>query len=77
MWGVIRGSYKRWGELIILRKSRSLLFRHNKKVKCFEILGQNVVLGLAKGYLELMFVKDDIETGFANVIPRWAFGLNY
>ena len=22
-------------------------------------------------------VKDDIESGYANVIPLWAFGLNY
>ena len=26
-----------------------------------------------KGYV----VKDDIEYGFANVVPLWAFGLNY
>lgn len=22
-------------------------------------------------------VKDDIESGYANIIPLWAFGLNY
>ena len=27
----------------------------------------------AEGYV----VKDDIESGFGNVIPLWAFGLNY
>lgn len=25
----------------------------------------------------LFFVKDDIEHGFRNTIPLWAFGLNY
>lgn len=27
----------------------------------------------ARGYV----VKDDIEFGYGNVIPLWAFGLNY
>lgn len=35
--------------------------------------GQKQIESAAHGYI----VKDDIETGFANVIPLWAFGLNY
>jgi uncharacterized protein len=27
----------------------------------------------AEGYI----VKDDIETGFGNIIPLWNFGFNY
>ena len=45
--------------------------------KTFEIggrkKGQKQIESAANGYI----VKDDIETGFANVIPLWAFGLNY
>lgn len=35
--------------------------------------GQKQIEAARQGYI----VKDDIETGFANVIPLWAFGLNY
>lgn len=35
--------------------------------------GQKQIEPAAHGYI----VKDDIETGFANVIPLWMFGLNY
>ncbi len=35
--------------------------------------GQKQIESAAHGYI----VKDEIETGFANVIPLWAFGLNY
>ena len=31
------------------------------------------VVGIPEGYV----VKDDIETGYANVIPLWNFGMNY
>lgn len=35
--------------------------------------GQKQIESAAHGYI----VKDDIETGFANVIPLWTFGFNY
>lgn len=45
--------------------------------KVFEIggrkKGQKQIESAKEGYI----VKDDIESGFANVIPLWAFGLNY
>lgn len=45
--------------------------------KVFEIggrkKGQKQICTVENGYV----VKDDIETGYANVIPLWAFGLNY
>ena len=45
--------------------------------KVFEIggrkKGQKQIENAADGYI----VKDDIESGYANVIPLWAFGLNY
>lgn len=45
--------------------------------KTFEIgrrkKGQKQIAEAAEGYI----VKDDIETGFGNVIPLWAFGFNY
>lgn len=45
--------------------------------KTFEIggrkKGQKQISGIDDGYV----VKDDIESGYSNVIPLWAFGLNY
>lgn len=45
--------------------------------KVFEIGGrkkeQKQIENASDGYI----VKDDIESGYANVIPLWAFGLNY
>ena len=45
--------------------------------KVFEIggrkKGQKQIENANEGYI----VKDDIESGYANVIPLWAFGLNY
>lgn len=35
--------------------------------------GQKQIENASDGYI----VKDDIESGYANVIPLWAFGLNY
>ncbi len=35
--------------------------------------GQKQISGVDKGFV----VKDDIETGYANVLPLWAFGLMY
>lgn len=35
--------------------------------------GQRQIAEAEDGYV----VKDDIESGFGNVIPLWAFGLNY
>lgn len=45
--------------------------------KTFEVggksKGQRQLLGAEQGYI----VKDDIEFGYSNVIPLWAFGLKY
>lgn len=45
--------------------------------KTFEIggrkKGQKQIRDAAEGYI----VKDDLESGYANTIPLWAFGLNY
>lgn len=45
--------------------------------KVFEIggrkKGQKQIESAQEGYI----VKDDIENGYANIIPLWAFGLNY
>lgn len=35
--------------------------------------GQRQIAGIPEGYV----VKDDIESGYGNVIPLWYFGLNY
>lgn len=35
--------------------------------------GQRQLEGVESGYV----VKDDIESGYANVVPLWAFGFNY
>lgn len=35
--------------------------------------GQKQIAEVENGYV----VKDDIEAGYANVIPLWAFGLLY
>ena len=39
----------------------------------FEIDGKTLIQDAAEGYI----VKDDLENGYANTIPLWAFGLNY
>ena len=45
--------------------------------KTFEVggkrKGKKQITGAAEGYV----VRDDIETGFGNIIPLWAFGLTY
>lgn len=45
--------------------------------KTFEVggkgKGQKQIAGVQEGFI----VKDDIETGYSNVIPLWNFGLNY
>ena len=35
--------------------------------------GQRQIVDAGEGYV----VKDDLETGYGNIIPLWAFGLNY
>ena len=35
--------------------------------------GQKQITEAEEGYI----VKDDIETGFGNIIPLWTFGMNY
>ena len=45
--------------------------------KTFEIggrhKGQKQIADADEGFV----VKDDIETGFGNVVPLWCFGMNY
>ena len=52
-------------------------FRFSDRERTFEIGGKNKgqkqIEGLPKGYI----VKDDIENGYANIIPLWYFGMNY
>lgn len=43
----------------------------------FEIGGKNKKLNQRQKEVSLFLVKDDIEFGYRNVIPLWAFGLNY
>lgn len=45
--------------------------------KTFEIGGKKKGLKQIENAEEGYIVKDDIESGYANVIPLWAFGLNY
>lgn len=35
--------------------------------------GQKQIGGLPKGYI----VRDNIESGYANILPLWYFGMNY
>lgn len=43
----------------------------------FEIGGKNTKQNRRQKEVSLFLVKDDIEFGYRNVIPLWAFGLNY
>ncbi len=43
----------------------------------FEVGGKNKGHSRLKGVERGYVVKDDIEFGYGNVIPLWAFGLNY
>ncbi|MGN1173141.1 MAG: ATP-binding protein, partial [Muribaculaceae bacterium] len=43
----------------------------------FEIGGKNKAQKQIKETTDGYIVKDDIEIGFGNIIPLWAFGLNY
>lgn len=45
--------------------------------RTFEIGGRTKGRDQLKGSAELYVVKDDIEFGAQNVVPLWAFGLNY
>lgn len=45
--------------------------------KVFEIGGRKKVQKQIESASDGYIVKDDIENGYANVIPLWAFGLNY
>ncbi len=45
--------------------------------RTFEILGKNKGKKQIENADEGYVVKDDIETGYANVIPIWFFGLLY
>lgn len=56
----------------------------NSSISDFEIDGITFEIGgRKKGQKQIesaprgIIVKDDIETGYANVVPLWAFGLNY
>ena len=43
----------------------------------FEVGGKNKNRKLIKDLKNAYVVKDDIEYGYQNVVPLWAFGLNY
>ncbi|WP_165047823.1 MULTISPECIES: ATP-binding protein [unclassified Adlercreutzia] len=43
----------------------------------FEVGGRNKGAGQLKGAERGIVVKDDVEYGFGNVVPLWAFGLTY
>ena len=43
----------------------------------FEVGGKNKTQKQIEGMKNAYVVKDDIEYGYKNVIPLWAFGLNY
>lgn len=43
----------------------------------FEVGGKNKGKKQVAGAAQAYVVKDDIEQGYSNVIPLWAFGLNY
>ena len=43
----------------------------------FEIDGKTFEIGGRKKGQKQIHVKDDLENGYANTIPLWAFGLNY
>ncbi len=43
----------------------------------FEVGGKSKTQEQIKGLKNAFIVKDDIEYGYQNVVPLWAFGLNY
>jgi hypothetical protein len=43
----------------------------------FEVGGKNKKQTQIKNEIHSFLVKDDIEYGYQNVIPLWAFGFNY
>jgi hypothetical protein len=43
----------------------------------FEVGGKNKTQKQIEGLENAYIVKDDIEYGYKNVVPLWAFGLNY
>ena len=43
----------------------------------FEIGGKNKSKQQIKSVEHFFLVKDDIEYGYQNVLPLWAFGMNY
>jgi predicted AAA+ superfamily ATPase len=43
----------------------------------FEVGGKNKTQKQIEGLKNAYIVKDDIEYGYQNIIPLWAFGLNY
>jgi predicted AAA+ superfamily ATPase len=45
--------------------------------RTFEVGGKNKKQKQLQGVTNGFVVKDEIETGYLNVIPLWMFGLNY
>jgi hypothetical protein len=43
----------------------------------FEVGGKSKSQKQIEGLKNAFIVKDDIEYGYQNVVPLWAFGLNY
>ena len=71
-------------ETFFMNQTRVISDVISSKISDFEVDGRTFEIGgknkgnkqienAGKGYV----VKDDIETGYANVIPIWAFGLLY
>ena len=75
------GAEERPAEIV---RSRFMKLNAEHKVSDFQIgertfeiggksKGQQQIAKAQEGYV----IKDDIETGYGNIIPRWNFGMNY
>jgi len=63
-------------------KVRNVIFRSEKadfniNNLTFEVGGKSKNQEQIKGMKNAYIVKDNIEYGYQNVVPLWAFGLNY
>jgi len=62
-----RGQYKVYFDIVESRQRSTVGHVGGKKKK------QKQIQSAEQGYV----VKDDIETGYGNIIPLWQFGLTY
>ena len=85
-WSMIDGTYYyKEGENFVFNQTRSLMPVTVSPISDFLIDGkytfevggkkkkQNQLQNIENGYV----VKDDIETGYGNIIPLWMFGMLY